>query len=91
MFYAFKAESSGNDVLHYYYMHRQYPELMLQDPSKNPICLMSRFSEEREKVKYIEAAIPTMSGKYALKNLAAMMGQDFKTDTVQDLEAQTDT
>ena len=74
VFDAFKAEATGNAVLHYYFMHRDYPDLMVKDASKNPLWLMSRFSEQREKAKFFESIFPQAGGKYALKYIMSMMG-----------------
>lgn len=42
-------------------MHRDYPELMLKDGMKNPLYLLSSFSEEGHKLMHIENAMPAWS------------------------------
>jgi hypothetical protein len=87
VFDAFRAESTGNEVLHYYFMFRDYPELLRAEPT-NPLYLLKNFSEDREREKYLDIAFPSMSIKYAIKSFTSLMGQA-PTLSAADLEAYT--
>ena len=85
VFDAFKSESTGDDVLHYYIFSLWYPEAR----QMNTFRRMQSFHEERDKLGYLESLFPDKSRNYAMRNYISLMGQDVQATTPQELESAT--
>lgn len=72
VFDAFKSESTGDEVLHYYIFNLWHPEAR----SLSTVQRMTTFNENRDKLGYLESLFPDRSRNYAMRSYLSMMGQD---------------
>jgi hypothetical protein len=85
VFDAFKAESTGDDILHYYIFSLWYPEAR----NLNTFKRLTSFNEDRDKLGYLESLFPDRSRRYAMKHYISLMGQDVQATSVDQLEQAT--
>ena len=66
----FKAEGTGTEVLHFYFMNTYYPDVRTAHITQR----MLKFNENRDKLRYLEELFPADSRKHAIKNHLSKLG-----------------
>jgi len=72
VFDAFKAEGTANDVLLFYMMNKEYPDVRKSAFANR----FHTYSEARDRQMYLDSLFPDMSISYGLKKYISLMGSD---------------